>query len=205
MKKLIILGYGGTCFDIADVAQATGEFEVLGFLDDSASGILNQYPSVLGPLSKAAEYKDVFFVNGIGSPASFTKRPEILEKLKINNFATLIHPDATVSRTAKIGAGSVIFSQSSIGAQAEIGCHVTVLQNSVIGHDSHIGDFSILAAGVILSGRVLVGANSYLGAGCKVKQDIKIGEKTLVGLGSSVISDIPSKEVWAGTPAKKLK
>lgn len=205
MKKLIILGYGGTCFDIADVAKATGEFEVLGFLDDSASGQSNQYPPLLGPLAKAGEYKDVFFVNGIGSPTSFTKRPEILEKLKIKNFATLIHPDATISPTAKMGAGSVIFSQCSIGAQAEVGCHVTVLQNSVIGHDSQVGDFSILAAGVILSGRVLVGANSYLGAGCKVIQDIKIGEKTLVGLGSSVISDIPSKEVWVGTPAKKLK
>ena len=81
MKKLIILGYGGTCFDIADVAHATGDFEVLGFLDDSASGNSNKYPPLLGPLSKAADYKDAFFVNGIGSPASFTKRPEILEML----------------------------------------------------------------------------------------------------------------------------
>lgn len=205
MKKLIILGYGGTCFDIADVAKATGDFEVLGFLDDNTSNISNQYPLVLGPLSKAAEFKDVFFLNGIGSPASFNKRPEILEKLNIKNYATLIHPNATVSPTAEIGEGTVIFPQCSIGAQAKIGCHVTVLQNSVIGHDSRIGDFSILAAGVILSGRVIVGANSYLGAGCKVKQDIKIGENTLVGLGSSVISDIPSREVWIGTPAKKLK
>lgn len=207
MKKLIILGYGGTCFDIADAALETKQFELLGFLDDSPKKIegAEQYPKVLGPLSKFSDFADTYFVNGIGSHLSYVRRPDLLAPFPLNRFVNVIHPAAVVSKTARLGNGLALLSHVSVGANAVIGNHVTVLQNSVIGHDSRIGDFSILAAGVVLSGRVRIGRNVYLGAGSCVKQDLDIGDQALVGLGSGVISNIPAHEVWIGTPAKKMK
>lgn len=208
MKKLIILGYGGTCFDIADAALAMGQFELLGFLDDAPPTSLSPaYPKILGRLQQASQFKDALFINGIGSPNSYHKKRDILDALHIplTQFATVIHPAAVVSRSAQVQPGTTILSHTSVGSNVRIAEHVVVLQNSVIGHDDQIGDHSIISAGVILSGRVHIGSHCYLGAGSSVRENRRIGDGSLIGLGSSVVQDIPAGEIWVGTPAKKIK
>ena len=208
MKKLIILGYGGTCFDIADAANETGQFEILGFLDDKPPASKNSsYPSIIGSLKEASKFKDVFFINGIGSPSSYLKKREIISRLELplERFATVIHPTASVSRTAQIQPGCVLLSHTSVGSNVRLGEHVIVLQNTVLGHDDDIGDHSIISAGVTLSGRVHIGSHCYIGAGSSVRENTRIGEGSLIGLGSAVVQNVPPGEIWVGTPAKKIK
>ncbi len=207
MKKLIILGYGGTCFDLADIALGNSDYELFGFLDDQTTTTAKNYPPVLGKLEDAGKFPDAVFVFGIGSPTSYTKKAAILEKTQLapDRFVNLIHPQAFISPSAKLGRGVVILAHTSIGAQSQIADHVILLQNSVVGHESQVGSFSTISAGVTLSGRVHIGSHCYLGAGSAVKENIAIGDNSLVGLGSSVISPIPMGETWAGTPARKIR
>lgn len=212
-KKIIILGTGGTSVDILDIIhyinkQNKDQLECIGFLDDeerigkSVGGV-----KILGPLKKAKEYKNVFFINGIGNPNNFFRREEIIKKTStpINQFLKIIHSSASVSKTAKIGFGSVIFQNVTINSNVRIGDHVVVLPNCVLSHDDDIGDYSCIASSVSISGGVKVGKSCYIGSSSAIKEFVNIGDYSLVGIGSVVLENIPNNSVFVGNPAKFLR
>lgn len=82
----------------------------------------------------------------------------------------------------------------------------TKMDNLVhIAHDCKIGKNNSFAAGVILCGFVTIGNNNFFGINSSVKNRVVIGNNNLIGMGSVVLKDIPSDEIWAGVPAKKLR
>ena len=215
MKRLIILGTGGNCFDILDAMLAinrhTGRavFECAGFLDDNAAVHGKEFHGVrvLGPLADAARYPDCAFVNGIGSPNNFWHKADILRTtcLAVERFDTVIHPQASVSGFAKLGRGVVVLAGAAVGAGAVIGDHVIVLQGAIVSHDCRVGDFACIASGACLAGGVQVAAASYVGANASVRGGVKVGSRSLVGLGAVVLEDVLENTVVAGNPAKYLR
>lgn len=213
-KQIIILGTGGNCIDILDtllsINEAEGEtWQCKGFLDDNPA-LQNQsfygYP-VLGPLTSAQDYKDCWFVNGIGSAGNFWKKPAIiaLTGLPIERFATLVHPSASVSRFARLGHGTVIFQHVTVTSNASLGTHVIVLPHAVISHDSSIGDYTCITAGVCVSGNVKVGRACYLGTNAALHGHIQIDDFVQIGMGSVVRHDIPRGSIVVGNPAYLLR
>jgi len=87
VKKIIILGTGGNCIDILEtinkINKIKKKYKILGFLDDDTDkvGLNFNGIKVLGALSTAKNYKNCYFVNGIGSPNNFWKKKDILKKL----------------------------------------------------------------------------------------------------------------------------
>lgn len=213
-KKIIILGTGGTSRDfldiISDISDSKGEkLECIGFLDDEAGNIgktINNV-KVIGPLLTAKSHQDAYFVNGIGSPESFLNKEKIIAKTKIplNRFITLTHPSAKISKSAKIGFGSVIFPNVVISSNAKVGEHVVILPNSVVSHDSLVGNYVCIAGCVYVSGAVSIGPSCYIGAGASIKESLSVGAGSLVGMGSVVINNIPHRSIYVGNPAKLLK
>jgi hypothetical protein len=105
-KQIIILGTGGNCIDILDtlhdINDACGRavYQCRGFLDDAEQkwGTALHGIKILGPLGSAHDYPDCNFVNGIGSPANFWRKQEIIAKTALppERFATIVHPTASV-------------------------------------------------------------------------------------------------------------
>lgn len=200
MKKIIILGAGGNSIDIFDTLlelnRACGSmlFELTGFLDDDREkwGKPCAGATVLGPLSSAMQYRDEFFIHGIGNVANFRERAAIGERTGIpfDRWETVIHPKAYVSGRATVGRGCAIFANVTISANARIGNHVLVLPNASIAHDSVIGDYTSIAAGVRVSGRVVVGESVYLGTAAAIHPDVSLGARCLVGMGSIVLGNV---------------
>jgi sugar O-acyltransferase (sialic acid O-acetyltransferase NeuD family) len=215
MKDIIILGTGGNCIDILDTILALNEgpagpcYRPRGFLDDNAGlwGQKLQGYEVLGPLTQAGRFPECVFVNGIGSPRNYWRKPEIIASLGMPpaRFETLIHPCASVSRFAALGSGTVVLQNATINARARIGSHVIILPGAVISHDTVVGDFSCIAAGASIAGNVQIGTASYLGANCAVVNCIRMGQMSLVGAGAVVLKDIPEKTVVVGNPARVLR
>jgi sugar O-acyltransferase (sialic acid O-acetyltransferase NeuD family) len=214
-KNIVILGTGGNCIDILDTINDINDFQrkqlyhCVGFLDDNELmwGRKLYGVQVLGPLNNATKYKDCFFINGIGSPTSFWKKDEILNKtgLPLDRFEKIIHPTASISRTSELGFGVVIFQNVTITSNVKIGHQVIVLPNTVISHDNIIGNYTCITGGVSLSGNVNIGNLCYMGTNCSIIGNIKIGNYCLVGMGSVVLNDIEDNSVVVGNPAKFLR
>jgi sugar O-acyltransferase (sialic acid O-acetyltransferase NeuD family) len=213
--NVVILGTGGTSLDILDIihdinrAAGREEYRCVRMLEDNpdAWGREIQGIEVSGPLASAARLPDCLFVNGIGSPATFWMKEAIIGRtaMPIDRFVTLVHPSASVSRTASLGEGTVILQNVTINSNVRVGKHVVVLPNSVISHHGMIGDYACLATGVCLSGGVAVGMSTYLGSRCAIKENVRIGDRCLVGMGSVVLRDVPENSVVAGCPARFLR
>lgn len=44
-----------------------------------------------------------------------------------------------------------------------------------------------------------------MGAGALVRENTTVGAWSLTGMGSTVLADVPPGEVWAGSPARRLR
>lgn len=214
-QKIILLGTGGNSVDILDtlndINAARGErvYECAGFLDDDATQWGREIfgARVLGALDAASQYADCFFVNGIAGVHSFWKKRDILARTQMprERFATIVHPTASVSRSARIGNGVVIFQHVTITTNVTIGDHVMILPNTVISHDDVIGEYTSIAGGVALSGNVRVGESCYIGSHASIKEGVTIGNGALIGLGSVVLRDVAENCVVVGNPARVLR
>jgi len=52
---------------------------------------------------------------------------------------------------------------------------------------------------------IVIGNNVYIGIKSIIMPGVTIGDNVVIGAGSIITKDIPSNEVWAGVPAKKIK
>ncbi len=52
---------------------------------------------------------------------------------------------------------------------------------------------------------VQIGANVFIGGGTIILKGTSIGEGAIIGAGSVVSGQVPSREIWAGNPAKFVK
>ena len=215
MKKLIILGTGGNCIDILDTVNEINEhsgqtiYECIGFLDDNQDcwGKVHYGIKVLGPLNSASNYTDCLLVNGIGSPFNFWKKKDIISSTRapLEQFATIVHPSASVSKMAELGHGTVVLQNVTIASNVNIGNHVIILPNTVISHDDSIGDYTVVTGGVSISGGVTIGNSCYLGTNSAIIGNVVVGDYCLVGMGSVVINRIEENSVVIGNPAKFLR
>jgi sugar O-acyltransferase (sialic acid O-acetyltransferase NeuD family) len=211
MEDLIILGAGGTSREIADTVGDINRIErrwnLLGFLDDDAAkyGKAVAGLPVLGAIDCARQYAARFII-GVARAGDSWRRRRIVERLALTRerFATIIHPSATVSRSATIGVGTAILYNSVVTTDVTIGDHVIIQYNVTVSHDAVIGDFVTMAPGSLIAGSVRLGAGAYLGAGSQVINDVTVNEAAVVGLGAAVIRDVMAGETVAGNPARPL-
>lgn len=215
MQDVIILGTGGSCLDLLDLlgdanrAAREAQYRCIGFLDDNPAVHGQELDGcrVLGPLSSAREYPGAMFLNGIGSPSNFWKKPEILATtgLAPERFVTVTHPSAAVSRHAHLGWGVALFPGVTVGTHALIGNHVIALPGAILSHDSEVGEFTCIAGGASVSGMARVGTACYLGTNCSIGIGVTLGNNVLVGMGAVVLRDVPENTVVVGNPARALR
>lgn len=209
-KDLIIIGAAQDGRIAAELVEDIGkEWNLLGFLDDDPAkqGIeMNGFP-VLGKITDAVKYRNCYFVIMLGSPKNYFTKKRILTKLGIamENYATLIHPNASVSRYTDIGKGTVIMSEVAIMPNCKIGNHVWILPQVYIGNDTEIGDYTIMTESVTHAGEGVVKEGVYIGLNSSIIENITIGEWSLIGMGSVVIRDVPPYSVVVGNPARVIK
>ena len=211
----MILGASGNSQDILDtlndINTVSGKmiYRCRGFIDENEtkwgqemSGI-----KVQGPLADAYKYTDCFFINGIGNPSNFFQKQKIISRtqLPLERFTTIIHPSASVSRTATLGRGVVVFQNATITTHVSIGNQVIILPNTVISHDTVIGHYTSIAGGVYVSGNVTVGDSCYIGAKSTLTGNISIGDYCLIGMGAVVLNSFDTNNVVVGNPAKFLR
>lgn len=115
---------------------------------------------------------------------------------------TLVAPTARISRTSRVGPGSVISPGVDISANAQIGRFTHVMANSAVSHDAVVGDFVNVNPGAVIAGNCALQDHVTLGAGAVVIQGLTLGRGAVVGAAACVIQDVPPASTVKGVPAR---
>ncbi|MBE0424769.1 MAG: acetyltransferase [Lutibacter sp.] len=195
-----LYGASGHAKVIIEILEGTHK-KIGGLVDEnSAITSLMVYPVVEKVPGNFNKETDSFIIS-VGANAI---RKKLVAGLKLP-FDIAIHPSANVSKSAKIGEGTVIMAGVSINADAKIGKHTILNTNCSVDHDCVIGDFVHLSPNVALAGDVTVEEGAHIGIGACVIQGIKIGKWATIGAGTVVIKDIPAFAVVVGNPGEIIK
>lgn len=203
MKRLAILGASGHGKVVADTAEVCGWTEVLFFDDVWPSLTSNGVWDVVGrgqDLFEIAHEFDGVLV-AIGNNAIRQAKLTALVQHGAT-LATLMHPQAYVSRHANVGAGSVVFAGAVLNAGASVGVGGILNTGCSVDHDCFLADAVHISPGARLAGGVTIGECSWVGIGACVKQLISIGANVVVGAGAAVVSDVGEGMTVVGVPAR---
>lgn len=203
MNRLAILGASGHGKVVADTAECCG-WQSIEFFDDAwPERQRNSAWPVVGDSAALLESVSQFdgVVVAIGNNRIRQDKLLVLQAAGAR-LATLIHPAATFSRYARIGAGSVIFAGAVVNADACIGMGAILNTGCSIDHDCVLGDAVHVSPGARLAGGVRVGELSWIGIGSSVRQLVCIGRGAMVGAGAAVVADVADGLTVAGVPAR---
>lgn len=207
MKDIVMVGGGGFCKSVIDVAEDAG-YHILGVLDlpeEVGKNILSY--KVIGTDDDIPQYVEkASFVVTVGHIKDSTLRRKIYKKIKDAGGAieTVIAKDAYVSPYAKVGEGSLIMHKAMLSADVVVG--VCTIINSLVNvsHDAKIGDFCHISTCASINGACVIGDDTFVGSQTAVNQGVKI-VGGIVASQSLVNKDITEKGVYVGCPAKMIK
>jgi len=195
------LGAGGHGRAVADLATACG-WTVAGFTDRPGAdtkvlGGDDDLPALARSMTVDAG------VIGVGNSA-LQRRAELFDRLRESGLAiaTLVHPRATLSSSARAGLGTVVFPGAVLGAGVTVGDNVVIYSGAVVEHDCRIADHAYIAPGAILSGAVVLEVGAFIGSGAVVVPGVTIGKDAVVGAGAVVVADVHAGETVVGVPAR---
>ncbi|MFE3632763.1 acetyltransferase [Streptomyces sp. NPDC059168] len=209
MNGLLIVGAGGFARETAQAVRDAGGTELLGHLDDNTAlhGTEVDGVPVLGGCDLVHDLPEAGVVVCVGNPGDYAARARLVGRLGLpaERYATVVHPTASVSRSSRVGPGSVLLAHCALTAAVRVGAHVAVMPQAVLTHDDVVEDCATIASGVRLGGGARVERGAYLGAGALVREGTTVGAWSLIGMGSAVLGDVPPGEVWVGSPARRLR
>lgn len=201
MKRLAIIGASGHGKVIADIAVKNG-YEEIVFLDDNPNVQECAGFRVVGTSGEVDIYPDCDVIVAIGN-ASIRKK--IHKQVGEDRLATLIHPQAAISRRVTIGKGTVVMAGAVINSDSKIGEGCIINTGASVDHDCNIGDFVHVSVGAHVAGTVIIGDGTWIGAGATVSNNIEICGECMIGGGAVVVSNIKEKGTYIGVPVKKMK
>ncbi|HYG30322.1 MAG TPA: acetyltransferase [Allosphingosinicella sp.] len=205
--SLILFGSGGHAKVVLEAIRAA--------IPDCRVSVLDDDPAATGrtllglPIVGGRDWLETNPFRGSVVPAIGTNaaRAALIEWLAglDRPLASVVHPGAILSPTAKLGDGAFLAPGAIVNAEAEIGEAAIVNTGASVDHDCRVGAAAHIAPGAHLCGSVRVGARTLVGAGATVIPGVAIGADAIVGAGSVVIADLPDGARVAGCPARALR
>jgi sugar O-acyltransferase (sialic acid O-acetyltransferase NeuD family) len=162
--RLLLVGADGHGRSVAEAAELSRQFAVVGFLDDSLpAGETVLSVSVLGPVASMANHQSAadLVIVAIGNN---TVREKLVQQLAAMGFkwATVIHPRAIVSPSAVLGAGSAVMADTIVGTEARLGVRSIVNSGAVVDHQATVEDFGHLGVNASLAGGTVLGRGAWM-------------------------------------------
>lgn len=205
MKKLFVFPFNGNGLEA--ISCIDNQYELIGFIDDTKE---KQGKTEIGidvfDRNILNKYQEAKLLIVPGSPVTYKNRAKIIAdfNLSAERFATVIHPNTSISKMAQIGYNVLIMPGVVLTSNCVIGNHVIILPNTVIHHDTFIDDYSLIGSNVAVAGNVHIAENCYIATGTNIINGISIGKQSLIGLGTNVTMNIPEFSKVVGNPARHI-
>ena len=206
MADYVLVGGGAFARELHDWFTpgfvAAGD-RFVGYVDDGDQPMRDTGHDLpqLGTIADYRPHPAHRLVMAVSSPAG---KQKLAADLGAERFATLVHPTAWVSASARIGLGTVVGVFADISANATVGAFATVNGYGSVGHDAELGDYATISGYVDLTGYVKVGPASFLGSGARVLPRLSLGARCTVGAGAVVVRSVGDGVTLYATPARRL-
>lgn len=187
-KTLLVLGAGGHGKSVAEAALLGGQWDQVVFLDDAWPGITEALGcEVLGRVADISQVtrKCDGAIAAVGNNAVREQWIALIEQAGIE-LVSIVHPEAWVSPSAEVGAGTAVMAGAVVGTVSTVGRGVIINANATVDHDVVMEELSHIGVGVQLAGGVRVGARAWLQAGSScgyqvvVEPGVKLGPGTVL-------------------------
>ena len=207
--RVAVLGAGGHGKVLSDAVLAEGTKDLVGFFDEDEEKVGSK---ILGyPVwgwnsdrdSLMAKHRIDALAIGIGNNYLRARK---FSELRDSGYqiCRVIHPAATVSRSAELGEGVVVFAGAVINAGSVLQENVCVNTSASVDHDNWLGSHSQIMPGAVLAGNVRVESYAYVGSGAIILPNQTIKRYSYVGAGAVVLADVPEGVKVAGVPARQI-
>ena len=208
--NIILIGGGGHCKSCIDVIEQENKFNIAGIVDSKnriGQRILG-YPIIgCDEDLKELNSKFGFFLITIGQITTPELRKKIFKEIKElgGNFPLIISPNSYVSKSAKIGNGTIALHGTIINPDSQIGENCIINTGSIIEHDSIIYDNCHISTRVTINGNCIIKNGTFIGSGSILNQRVSIAKNCIIGSGSLVLKNILTEGSTShGTPSKTI-
>lgn len=201
-KDIYLAGTGSFALEIADWAQAAG-WRVAGLielLDPGRVGSTIDGLLVLDPSAPIAGESGV----AIALAGDRHGHWSLLEPHGWSP-ASVVHPLAHLSASARLEPGCVVGPGVAVGAHTVLGAHTLVSRGSLIGHHTALGAYVTVNPGGNIAGNVVIGERAFIGMGAIVVNNASVGAGATVAAGSLVLKDVAAGVRVQGVPAREYR
>jgi sugar O-acyltransferase (sialic acid O-acetyltransferase NeuD family) len=206
-RNLLIVGASGFGREALTYVQKDNPlFNVKGFLD-GRSNALDGYAREVGIVGDPLTYQpapDEVFMVALGDPRQRFKYTAALRDVHDVDFATVVHPRASVASHTVIGRGCIVGPNVGISCDVTIGEFTCIQEYTVIGHDAVIGNWCQINAHCTIAGSAKIGHFVSIGPNCVITSDAVISDGVTVAPGSVVYGKIPPDITVLGNPARRF-
>lgn len=194
----------GGFHEMIELCEKSG-FIIKGIIDGNLRESYYGYHPVIGSDDDAEslfpEYGQYKVVLSPDSPKVRAKLEQLYSAIGYD-YATVISPNATISKFATVGKGTVVQDYVNVSAGTKIGNFVKLNTYCNVMHDNIVGNFSTIAPNAVSLGRISIGKSSYIGANATILPGLSIGDNVIVGAGSVVTKSVINNVTVKGVPAK---
>ena len=191
MKELILIGGGGHCKSCIDIIEQQSEYNIVGILDktDKRGQKVFDY-EIIGTDEDIDKYVSLEyeFLITLGQIKTSNIRKMLFKKIKSlgGKLATIISPNAYISKHSSIEEGTIIMNGVIINANSKIGKNCTINSKALIEHDCIIGDNCHISISAVIAGGVKIESDSFIGANATIVQGINVPSESFIKAGSLV-------------------
>lgn len=119
-----------------------------------------------------------------------------------------LDPGHGADATIRIGERSYIGRNGYLGASdsltIESDCLIGAYVYITTAHHQYRDAAKLIREQGLYGGPILIQRGAWVGTHVVIMPGVTIGEGAIIGAGAVVTHDVPSHEIWAGVPAKKI-
>ncbi|MCC7087354.1 MAG: acetyltransferase [Pirellulales bacterium] len=208
MYNIVIVGAGGFGREIRQLVPdcfPRASVRVKGFLSSNPNDLESyEVPEpILDDPERYVPADNDRFLLAIGD---IEHRRQIVLSLKSRGarFLTLIHPTATIAKTAELGEGCVLYPNSLVMNDAKLGDFVLLNLHASAGHDTRIGRYCNLCPYATMNGFSVLEEGVFLATHSSVLPGCRVGSGSKVSAGSVATHNVGPHTLVFGVPGKHI-